>query len=80
MPDETRTAVVDLSSQDDFAGWREAARNLAEADVPVTAIVWQVAGGVADLFGGADRTEAPPAPNFAVPRSFVDLARCRGTS
>ena len=75
MPDETWTAIVDLLSQDDFDSWREAARNLAEADVPATAIVWQVSGGAADLFGNADRTDAPPAPSFPVPRSFVDLAK-----
>ena len=65
---------VTLADEDDFDGWREAARGLAEAGVPAAAIVWQVAGGEADLFGGAD-SPPPSGPSFAVPRSFVELAR-----
>jgi DNA polymerase len=41
--------------------------------VPPGAIVWQVEGGEVDLFG-EDRPAGPGA-SFAVPRSFVDLAR-----
>src|SRR5687768_11060685 len=64
---------VTLAAPDDFDGWRDAARDLAEAGVPAEAVVWQVAGGEPDLFG----IERPPAdaPSFAVPRAFVDLAR-----
>ncbi|HEY0163803.1 MAG TPA: UdgX family uracil-DNA binding protein [Sphingomicrobium sp.] len=64
---------VTLAAADDFDGWRNAARDLAEAGVPASAIVWQVAGSEPDLFGD----ERPPAeaPSFAVPRAFVDLAR-----
>ncbi|HEX8412854.1 MAG TPA: DUF4130 domain-containing protein, partial [Sphingomicrobium sp.] len=65
---------VTLDAEDDFDGWRESARNLAEAGVPPVAVVWQVAGGATDLFGG-EPAMAPPAPGFAVPRAFVDLAR-----
>ena len=64
---------VRLAAEDDFDGWRDAARDLAEAGVPPEAIVWQVEGGAADLFGAEQRTEA--APSFAVPRAFVDVAR-----
>ncbi|MFL6735364.1 MAG: UdgX family uracil-DNA binding protein [Sphingomicrobium sp.] len=65
---------VTLAAEDDFDGWRDAARDLAEAGVPPEAIVWQVEGGEADLF--ADGGGLPsPAPSFAVPRAFVDLAR-----
>jgi probable DNA metabolism protein len=66
---------VTLGAEDDFEGWRDAARGLAEAGVPPSAVVWQVEGGEPDLFGGSD--PAPPAtgPSFAVPRAFVDLAR-----
>ena len=64
---------VTLAAEDDFDGWRDAARGLAEAGVPPEAVVWQVEGGDADLFG-ADRPLAP-APSFAVPRSFVALAK-----
>ena len=67
---------VTLAAEDDFDGWRDAARGLAEAGVPATAIAWQVAGAAADLFGGPDSSN-PPAdgPSFAVPRGFVDLAK-----
>ena len=64
---------VTLTAPDDFDGWRDAARDLAEASVPASAVVWQVAGGEPDLFG-EDRLRAD-APSFAVPRAFVDLAR-----
>ena len=64
---------VMLSSPDDFEGWRDAARDLAEAGVPASAVVWQVEGGDADLFGSAVQQRA--APSFPVPREFVDLAR-----
>ena len=64
---------VTLSSADDFEGWRDAARNLAEAGVPSSAVVWRVDGGEADLF--AAETDAPSAPSFPVPRGFVELAK-----
>ncbi|MEO7410423.1 MAG: UdgX family uracil-DNA binding protein [Sphingomicrobium sp.] len=63
-----------LTSQDDVDGWRDAARGLAEAGIPPSAIVWEVKGGEADLFGG-NSTPAPTGPSFAVPRAFVDLAK-----
>jgi DNA polymerase len=64
---------VTLAAPDDFEGWRDAARNLAEAGVPAEAVVWQIEGEAQDLFGA----EAPSAvvPSFQVPREFVDLAR-----
>ena len=64
---------VTLSALDDFDGWRDAARDLAEAGVPASAVVWQVEGGEADLFG-SDVVQ-PVAARFPVPRAFVDLAR-----
>ena len=63
---------VTLAAEDDFDGWRAAARDLAEAGVPPWAVVWQVEGAAGDLFGG--ETEAPQAPSFPVPRAFVALA------
>jgi len=64
---------VTLNAPDDFEGWRDAARNLAEAGVPEWAVLWQVEGEAGDLFG----SEAPQAvaPSFPVPRTFVELAR-----
>src|SRR3569833_1330337 len=64
---------VTLAAPDDFEGWRDAARDLAEAGVPATAVVWQVEGGDADLFG-SDAVQ-PVAASFAVPRAFVELAQ-----
>ena len=66
---------VTLAAEDDFEGWRKAARGLAEARVPAAAIAWQVAGGASDLFGGAGSNVPPEGPSFAVPRAFVDLAK-----
>ncbi|MGZ2412688.1 uracil-DNA glycosylase [Sphingomonas sp. F9_3S_D5_B_2] len=64
---------VTLAAPDDFDGWRDAARDLAEAGVPASAVVWQVEGGDADLFGSD--TPQPAAASFPVPRAFVELAR-----
>ena len=63
---------VTLSAPDDFEGWRDAARDLAEAGVPPEAIVWQIEGGEVDLF--AQPLPAAPGVGFAVPRIFVNLA------
>jgi DNA polymerase len=67
--------VVTLEHEEDFDGWRDAARSLALAKVPPSEVSWQVGGAAQDLFGG----EAAPLPavqaSFSVPRAFVDLAR-----
>ena len=64
---------VTLASEDDFEGWRDAARDMAEAGVPPEAVLWRVEGGSSDLFG----TEAaqPKGASFAVPRAFIDIAK-----
>ncbi len=64
---------VTLTAEDDFDGWRDSARALAEAGVPPDAVIWQVAGAERDLFG--EEQPGAEAPSFAVPRAFVDLAR-----
>ena len=66
---------VCLAAEDDFDGWRDSARALAEANVPAHAIAWQVDGGEADLFAGLGTGPPPPGTGFAVPRSFIDLAK-----
>ncbi|HVF37472.1 MAG TPA: UdgX family uracil-DNA binding protein [Sphingomicrobium sp.] len=74
MAAATQQHRVQLSAEDDFDGWRNAARELAEAGVPPEAINWQV-GGETNLFGAASGVIAPPdGPSFAVPRAFVELA------
>ncbi|OSZ69876.1 uracil-DNA glycosylase [Sphingomonas sp. IBVSS2] len=67
--------VVTLASEDDFEGWRDAARGLAQAGVPASEILWQVGETPTDLFAG--QAAMPPAASRAlkVPRAFVDLAR-----
>jgi DNA polymerase len=71
----TRLIRVAIQAADDFDGWRDAARGLAEANVPPEAISWQVEGH-GDLFGNAaDATEPVDGPSFAVPRIFVELAK-----
>ena len=64
-----------LSRPDDFEGWRDAARRLAEASVPPEEVVWRVDGGTSDLFVSAE-DDPPPAGQRAlrVPRRFIDLA------
>jgi DNA polymerase len=64
---------VTLDAPDDFDGWRDAARDLADAGVPASAVVWQVDGEDADLFGS--EAPQPAAPSFPVPRAFVQLAQ-----
>jgi DNA polymerase len=66
--------TVRLDAPDDFDGWREAARALALVGAAPSEVVWQVAGGEADLFGTP--APAPPAPAalFSVSRAFVALA------
>ncbi|WP_395624062.1 UdgX family uracil-DNA binding protein [Sphingomonas daechungensis] len=64
---------VTLAAEDDFDGWRDAARDLAEAGVPPEAVVWQVSGSDGDLFGTEVRHE--PGASFPVPRSFIDVAK-----
>ena len=66
---------VTLAAEDDFDGWRDAARGLAEAGIPAAAVTWAVEGQT-DLFAGPDTVHPlPDGPSFAVPRGFVDLAR-----
>ena len=66
---------VTLAAEDDFDGWRDAARGLAEAGVPPRRSRGRSRAATGDLFGGPDTSPPPPGPSFAVPRSFVDLAK-----
>jgi len=70
-------ALARLQTQDDFDGWRTAARSLALANIPVEQVSWQVGDDVGDLFAGISEAPVAPAPAdaaFSVPRIFVDLA------
>ncbi len=76
MPGVSRTIVVNLSAADDFEGWRDAARGLADAAIPPSEISWQVAEAPGDLFAATvGAVLAPAGPSFSVPRAFIDLAR-----
>jgi DNA polymerase len=67
--------IVSLEHEEDFDGWREAARALALRDVPPGEIVWQVGAAPTDLFGGEPSPKVLLAPRFSVPKTFVDIAQ-----
>jgi uracil-DNA glycosylase len=66
--------VAHLATEDDFDGWRDAARALALARVPADQVVWQVGEHASDLFGD-QAVPAAAAAAFSVPRPFVELAQ-----
>jgi probable DNA metabolism protein len=65
---------VSLEHEEDFEGWRDAARALALARVPPEQVSWQV-GEARDLFGDEAVLDGAEAPAFSVPRPFIELAR-----
>jgi DNA polymerase len=70
--------LVRLDAEDDFDGWRAAARAAALAGIPADRLHWQVGDAAADLFADAGDAPLPPAPadaRFSVPRAFVELAQ-----
>ena len=67
--------IAGLATEDDFDGWRTAARALAAAGVPPSDVIWQVGDAPSDLFGDEVGVGAPDAAAFSVPRPFLDLAR-----
>lgn len=66
--------VVLLDHEADFDGWRTAARALVAAEVPSDEIIWQVAGGQADLLAEAPTPLPDVKASFSVPKRFVELA------
>jgi probable DNA metabolism protein len=67
--------VVTLADEEDFDGWRAAARSLALKRVPAEEILWSVGGSDGLPFGDEAAAGSGGEPAFAVPRGFVDLAR-----
>jgi len=66
--------LIRLADEEDFEGWRDAARGLAIAHVPPDQVAWQVGDGPQDLFAeGAAVIEAAEGA-FSVPRPFITLA------
>ena len=64
-----------LAAEDDFDGWRDAARTLVGAGVPPDTVVWQVGEHSADLFGAEHPLPSAPLAELRVPRAFVELAQ-----
>jgi DNA polymerase len=67
--------LVRLADEEDFEGWRDAARGLALAHVPPDDISWQVGDGPQDLFAEASVPMEASAGAFSVPRPFIALAQ-----
>jgi uracil-DNA glycosylase len=67
--------VAHLADEDDFEGWRDAARRLAMAGVAPAQVSWRVGGDPGDLFAeaGAALPSAGSAA-FSAPRAFLTLA------
>jgi uracil-DNA glycosylase len=76
MAMEGRMRRVVLESEDDFDGWRDAARALILDGTPPDQVVWQVGDAPGELFAAQTAT-SPPATGaaFSVPRLFIDTAR-----
>jgi DNA polymerase len=68
--------VAALDDEDDFDGWRDAARRLAVAGIAPGQVSWRVGGEPGDLFGGGEAAlPAVSTPAFSVPKAFVTLAQ-----
>ena len=70
--------VVNIPEPDDFAFWRERARQLVQCDVPPDRVAWVEPGGTGSLFSHGDRrTPVPDDPNRPVRASkrFLSLAK-----
>jgi DNA polymerase len=66
--------VATLSAEDDFEGWRNAARRLAMAGVAPGEVSWRVGGASGDLFGAGEAEPLPAGGSpFSVPRAFLTL-------
>lgn len=65
--------VVQLEAEDDFDGWRTAARSLAAARVPADEVLWQVGAQPTDLFGAPPMMIGKAAP-LTVSKDFIYLA------
>jgi probable DNA metabolism protein len=65
---------VALEAEDDFEGWRNAARALALAGVPAAEVDWQVGNAPQSLFAREPLPTPPEGAAFSVPRPFLTLA------
>lgn len=72
----TSARAVTLAGEDDWDGWRDAARRLLSAGIEPDELIWQTTSAGNDLF--AAKFPLPPAPQVfpRVPRAFMPLAKC----
>lgn len=66
--------LISLDHEEDFDGWRDAARSLALAGIAPEEVIWRVGTGNSDLFAKAERVPRTD-PAFSVPRPFIELAQ-----
>ena len=66
--------TVTLAHEQDYDGWRAAARALAIEGVPPAEVEWVVGDAGRDLFAAAAPPSAPEGAAFPVPRAFLTLA------
>ncbi|MFL9839410.1 UdgX family uracil-DNA binding protein [Sphingomonas sp. ST-64] len=68
--------VARLEAEDDFAGWRDAARRFLNAAVPPAQIAWRVDGdGSGDLFPSSPIPCSDTESQVRVPRALLSLLR-----
>ena len=70
--------VVQMQEADDFAFWRERARQLVQCDVPPDRIVWTEPGSTGSLFSDGDTCLPVPSPDAREVRAskqFVQRAK-----
>lgn len=70
--------LIRLEAEDDFDGWRAAARSLATAKVPADQVVWRVGEQPGDLFAAADTMPAATSTaetRLTAPKQFMFLAQ-----
>lgn len=66
---------VTLEHEEDFDGWRSAARALAQQGEDPSNVIWSVQGITLDLFDHGKALQASSEPAFSVSQSFIALAR-----
>ena len=76
--DDTVFYTVSMLEPDDFAFWRDKARQLIRCGIPPHQVSWTEPGGSGNLFAGGD-TQLPPvpvnAPQVTVSKRFMALAK-----
>jgi uracil-DNA glycosylase len=66
---------IQLDSETDFEGWRDAARTLALNGVKPSDVIWSVAGDAPELFEPSASPLEPLDGTFSVSARFVELAQ-----